>query len=205
MSLFEAIKSAAWANEVNVDIVWVNAENLEKSKKDREVLLSLDGIIGMPGFGSSAVLKARFLRRTLLMIIKIPYLGVCLGLQVAIIAMARKAGLKNANSTEINPKTPYPVVSTMAEQIGKENTGGTMRLGDYTAVLESGSKARKLYGQQKIVDRHRHRYEANNEFRDMYEQWGLKISGLSPDGKLVEMIEAPDHPFFCSDSGTSGI
>jgi CTP synthase len=84
----------------------------------------------------------------------------------------------------------------MAEQIGKENTGGTMRLGDYTAVLESGSKARKLYGQQKIVDRHRHRYEANNDFRDMYEQWGLKISGLSPDGKLVEMIEAPAHPFF---------
>jgi CTP synthase len=195
MSLFEAVKSAAWANEVNVDIVWVNAENLEKNKKDREVLLSLDGIIGMPGFGSRGI-EGKIFAADFAYDNQIPYLGVCLGLQVAIIAMARKAGLKNANSTEINPKTPYPVVSTMAEQIGKENTGGTMRLGDYTAVLESGSKARKLYGQQKIVDRHRHRYEANNDFRDMYEQWGLKISGLSPDGKLVEMIEAPAHPFF---------
>jgi CTP synthase len=84
----------------------------------------------------------------------------------------------------------------MAEQIGKENTGGTMRLGDYTAVLERGTLARKLYGQEKIVDRHRHRYEANNEYRDKYESWGLKISGTSPDGHLVEMIEVPDHPFF---------
>jgi CTP synthase len=87
-------------------------------------------------------------------------------------------------------------VSTMAEQVGKENTGGTMRLGDYPAILEQGTKARKLYGQEKIVDRHRHRYEANNEFREKYQEWGLKISGLSPDGKLVEMIEAAEHPFF---------
>jgi CTP synthase len=158
-------------------------------------LLSLNGIIGMPGFGSRGI-EGKIFAAGFAYENQIPYLGVCLGLQVAIIAMARKAGLKNANSTEINPKTPYPVVSTMAEQIGKENTGGTMRLGNYTAVLESGSKARKLYGQQKIVDRHRHRYEANNEFRDKYEQWGLKISGLSPDGKLVEMIEAPGHLFF---------
>jgi CTP synthase len=195
MSLFEAIKSAAWALEVNVEIVWVNAENLEKDKKAREELKSLDGIIGMPGFGSRGI-EGKIFAATYAYENKLPYLGVCLGLQVAIIAMARRAGLKNANSTEINPKTPYPVVSTMAEQVGKENTGGTMRLGDYTAVLERGTKARKLYGQEKIVDRHRHRYEANNEYRDRYEQWGLKISGTSPDGNLVEMIEAPDHPFF---------
>jgi CTP synthase len=195
MSLFEAIKSAAWANEVNVDIVWVNAEKLEKDKKSREVLKELDGIIGMPGFGSRGI-EGKIYAANYAYENKLPYLGVCLGLQVAIIAMARRAGLKNANSTEIDSKTPYPVVSTMAEQVGKENTGGTMRLGDYTAVLQRGTKARKLYGQEKIVDRHRHRYEANNAYRDKYEEWGLKISGTSPDGSLVEMIEIPDHPFF---------
>jgi CTP synthase len=155
----------------------------------------LDGIIGMPGFGSRGiegkVFAAGFAYEN-----KIPYLGVCLGLQVAIIAMARRAGLKNANSTEVDSKTPYPVVSTMAEQVGKENTGGTMRLGDYPAVLKSGTLARRLYGQEQIIDRHRHRYEANNEYRDKYEEWGLKISGLSPSGELVEMIEAIKHPFF---------
>jgi CTP synthase len=195
MSLFEAIKSAAWATEVNLEIVWVNAENLEKDKKAREELKTLDGIIGMPGFGARGI-EGKIWAANYAYENKLPYLGVCLGLQVAIIAMARRAGLVKANSTEINPKTPYPVVSTMAEQVGKENTGGTMRLGDYTAVLERGTKARKLYGQEKIVDRHRHRYEANNEYRDQYENWGLKISGLSPDGRLVEMIEVPDHPFF---------
>jgi CTP synthase len=195
MSLFEAVKSAAWANEVNVEIVWINAENLEKDKKERELLASLDGIIGMPGFGSRGI-EGKIFAANYAYENKLPYLGVCLGLQVAIIAMARRAGLKDANSTEINPKTPHPVVSTMSEQVGKENTGGTMRLGDYPAILERGTKARKLYGQEKIVDRHRHRYEANNKYRPEYEKWGLKISGLSPDGKLVEMIEVPDHPFF---------
>jgi CTP synthase len=195
MSLFEAVKSAAWANEVNVEIIWINAENLEKDKKQREVLSTLDGIIGMPGFGSRGI-EGKIFAADWAYENKVPYLGVCLGLQVAIIALARRAGLKNANSTEISPKTPYPVVSTMAEQIGKENTGGTMRLGDYTAILASGTATRKLYGQEKIIDRHRHRYEANNEYRDKYPDWGLKISGLSPDGKLVEMIEAPDHPFY---------
>jgi CTP synthase len=195
MSLFEAVKSAAWANEVNVEIIWINAENLEKDKKQREVLSTLDGIIGMPGFGSRGI-EGKIFAADWAYENKVPYLGVCLGLQVAIIALARRAGLKNANSTEISPKTPYPVVSTMAEQIGKENTGGTMRLGDYTAISPSGTATRKLYGQEKIIDRHRHRYEANNEYRDKYPDWGLKISGLSPDGKLVEMIEAPDHPFY---------
>jgi CTP synthase len=195
MSLFEAVRTAGWANEANVEIVWINAEKLEKDKKERESLKKLDGIIGMPGFGSRGiegkVFAAGFAYEN-----KIPYLGVCLGLQVAIITMARRAGLKNANSTEVDAKSPYPVVSTMAEQVGKENTGGTMRLGDYPAVLKRGTLARKLYGQEQIVDRHRHRYEANNEYRDQYEEWGLKISGLSPSGELVEMIEALDHPFF---------
>jgi CTP synthase len=143
MSLFEAVKAAAWANEVNAEIVWVNAENLEKDKKERKVLEGLDSIIGMPGFGSRGI-EGKVFAADYAYENKVPYLGVCLGLQVAIIAMARRAGLKNANSTEIDPKTPDPVVSTMAEQIGKENTGGTMRLGDYTAVLERGTMARAI-------------------------------------------------------------
>jgi CTP synthase len=115
---------------------------------------------------------------------------------MAVTAMARRAGLQKANSTEFNAKTPDPVISTMAEQVGKENTGGTMRLGDYEAVLARGTIARKLYGQEKIVERHRHRYEVNNTYREQFENWGLVISGTSPDGSLVEMIEAKSHPFF---------
>jgi CTP synthase len=113
-----------------------------------------------------------------------------------LIAAARRAGIKDANSTEFNAKTKNPVVSTMAEQVGKENTGGTMRLGDYACVLAAGTKARRTYGQAQITERHRHRYEANNDYRDRYEQWGIAASGLSPDGKLVEMVEALDHPYF---------
>jgi CTP synthase len=123
-------------------------------------------------------------------------LGLCLGLQIALITAARRAGLADANSTEFNKSTNNPIVSTMAEQVGKENTGGTMRLGNYACILARGTIARKIYGQAEIIERHRHRYEANNKYRDQYESWGIKISGLSPDGELVEMIEAIDHPYF---------
>jgi CTP synthase len=127
---------------------------------------------------------------------KIPYLGICFGMQMSVLALARRSGLAKATSTEFDPKTTEPVISTMEEQKGKENTGGTMRLGDWKCVLERGTKARKIYGQPEIVERHRHRYEVNNAYRDQYESWGLKISGRSPDGGLVEMVEAIDHPFF---------
>ena len=195
MSICEALKAAAWAAEVNIEIVWVDAEGLIKNPKEKAGLKELDGLVGMPGFGSRGsegkILAAGWAYEN-----KLPYLGICLGMQMSVIAMARRAGLKKANSTEFEPDTPDPVISTMAEQIGKENTGGTMRLGDYAAVLERGTLARKLFGQEKIIDRHRHRYEVNNSYRDQFEQWGIKASGLSPDGKLVEMIEAPAHPFY---------
>ena len=195
MSVFEAIRAAAWASEVNVEIVWVDAEALSKDKNYHETLNKLDGIIGLPGFGQRGgegkVLAAGYAYEK-----GIPYLGICLGMQMSVIALARRAGLKKANSTEFDPDTPDPVISTMAEQVGKENTGGTMRLGNYEAVLASGTLSRKLYGQEKIVERHRHRYEVNNAYRDKYAEWGMVISGLSPDGNLVEMIEAPSHPFF---------
>ncbi|MBI4033643.1 CTP synthase [Candidatus Saccharibacteria bacterium] len=195
MSLSEALLAAGWANDVNVEIVWVNAESLESDEKIRRQLDNFDGLVGLPGFGSRGgegkIFAAGYAYEH-----KIPYLGICLGMQMSVIAMARRAGLAKANSTEFDAKTPDPVISTMAEQIGKENTGGTMRLGDYEAVLARGTTARRLYGQEKIVERHRHRYEVNNAYRDQFENWGLTISGTSPDDTLVEMIEAKDHPFF---------
>jgi CTP synthase len=195
MSLTEALNAAGWANDVNVEVSWIDAEALEKDKSYRELVDSLDGVVGLPGFGSRGS-EGKIWAATHAYENKTPYLGICLGMQISIIAMARRAGLKDANSTEFNSKTTQPVISTMAEQIGKENTGGTMRLGDYTCTIERGTKARKIYGAENIVERHRHRYEANNSYRDQYQDWGLKISGLSPDGNLVEMIEAPAHPFF---------
>jgi CTP synthase len=195
MSLSEALRAAAWANEVNVEIVWVDAETLEKNEKAHHILKGLDGMVGLPGFGSRGA-EGKIMAASFAYDNKIPYLGICLGMQMSVIALARRAGLKNANSTEFDPKTPHPVISTMAEQIGKEFTGGTMRLGNYEAVLARGTIARKLYGQERVIERHRHRYEVNNTYRDKFEKWGLVISGTSPEGKLVEMIEAIDHPFF---------
>jgi CTP synthase len=195
MSLSEAITSAGWACDVNAEIVWVDAEALQKDKKAREALGQLDGIIGLPGFGARGA-EGKIFAAGYAYERKIPYLGICLGMQMSVIALARRAGLSGANSTEFDPKAADPVISTMAEQIGKENTGGTMRLGDYEAHLARGSRARKLYGQEKIIERHRHRYEVNNAYRDQFADWGLSISGTSPDGSLVEMVEAADHPFF---------
>lgn len=195
MSVFEALKAPAWANEVNLEIIWVNAEALPKDKKERVLLESADGIVVPGGFGPRGI-EGKVLAATYALDNKVPYLGLCLGLQVGLIAAARRAGIKDANSTEFNPKTANPVVSTMAEQIGKENTGGTMRLGDYICVLEKGTLARKTYGTTEVTERHRHRYEASNAYCDQYEKWGIKASGLSPDGKLVEMIEALNHPYF---------
>jgi CTP synthase len=195
MCVFEALRAAGWANDVNVDIVWVNAEMLEKDKKYRAILDDLDGLVSPGGFGSRGI-EGKIVAANYAMDNKVPYLGLCLGLQVALIAAARKAGIKDANSTEFDPRTKNPVVNTMAEQIGKENTGGTMRLGNYTCELARGSQARKAYGSSTVIERHRHRYEANNAYRDKYESWGLKISGTSPDGELVEMVEAISHPYF---------
>ena len=127
---------------------------------------------------------------------KVPYLGLCLGMQVGLIAAARHSGVKDANSIEFSPKTKNPVISTMENQKGKEKTGGTMRLGNYPCKIDKGTLAHKVYKSKDIVERHRHRYEANNDYRNQYETWGIKDSGKSPDGNLVEVIEAIDHPFF---------
>lgn len=195
MSLTEALKAAGWANDVDVEVIWVDSEELQKNKKAISQLKEFDGVVGLPGFGSRGA-EGKILAAGYAYENKIPYLGICFGMQMSVIALARRAGLAKANSTEFDPNTPEPVISTMEEQVGKENTGGTMRLGDYPCVLERGTKARKIYGAEQIVERHRHRYEVNNAYRDQYEKWGLKISGHSPDDNLVEMVEAIDHPFF---------
>jgi CTP synthase len=194
MSVFEALRAAAWANDAKIEIIWVKAENLA-TKKEQAILKTLDGILVPGGFGPRGI-EGKIFTAAYALDSKVPYLGLCLGLQVGLIAAARRAGLKDANSTEFSKTTTHPVISTMAEQVGKENTGGTMRLGDYPCVLKAGTLARKVYGQAEIVERHRHRYEGNNDYRDQYEKWGVRLSGTSPDDTLVEMIEAVDHPFF---------
>jgi len=195
ISVFEALRAAAWAGSVNVEIVWVNAEKLQKDKKERDILPTLDGIIVPGGFGERG-LGGKILAAQYSLENKVPYLGLCLGLQMAVIAAARSAGLKQATTVELDAHSKYKVIDYMADQADKKHTGGTMRLGDYPCVLERGSRARKVYGAQQIIERHRHRCECANAYREQYESWGIRASGLSPDGHLVEMVEAIDHPYF---------
>ncbi len=195
MSVFEALRAASWWNEVDLNIKWVNAEALSRSKNVAKDLAGLDGIVVPGGFGIRG-LEGKIKAAEYALANKMPYLGLCLGLQMAVIAAARSHGLSSASSGELNPKSPDLVIDTMVDQVGKENTGGTMRLGNYPCEIAKDSLAAKIYGTTKIEERHRHRYECNNSYRDQYEKWGIKAVGTSPDGKLVEMIEAIDHPFF---------
>ncbi len=195
MCVFEAVRAAAWANEVNAEIIWINAENLEKDKKTQAQLGDVDAIIVPGGFGERG-LEGKIKAAQYCLDKKVPYLGLCLGLQMGVIAAARNSGFIEATSVELKPKSANRVIDYMADQHDKQNTGGTMRLGDYPTILAGGTKARKAYGQENIVERHRHRCECNNEYRDQYENWGIVASGLSPDGHLVEVIEAINHPYF---------
>lgn len=190
ISVIEALKAAAWQEEVNLDIRWVSAEDFTEAE-----LKALDGVLVPGGFGKRGI-EGKVAAALYALEHKKPYLGLCLGLQVSVIAAARRAGLKNANSTEFDPTTKHDVVYIMAGQEGKESTGGTLRLGDYPAVLTKGSKVAKAYGDKNVIERHRHRYEVNQKFKTDIEDGGLSISGTSPDGKLVEFIEASDHPYF---------
>lgn len=196
MSVFEALKSAAWWNEVNLKIVWVEAEMLEsRGAEMAKEFRNVDGIVVPGGFGirglEGKIVAAQFALKN-----KIPYLGLCLGLQMGVIAAARSAGLKDATTTELYTRAADQVITTMEDQKGKENTGGTMRLGDYNCRLEKGSLAAKVYGEKQIVERHRHRYECSNKYREKYESWGIRPSGINPDNDLVEIIEGIDHPYF---------
>ena len=195
MSVFEALRAAAWWNDVKQEIVWVDSEKLQEDDAETKALLkSCDGVVVPGGFGIRG-LEGKIKAAQYCLKEKVPYLGLCLGLQMAVIAAARNAGVSDASSEELNPDSRNLVIHTMHDQKGKENTGGTMRLGDYPCVIEKGSVAAKIYGTAKVTERHRHRYECNNAYREKYESWGIRAVGTSPDGHLVEMIEAVDHPF----------
>lgn len=195
MSVFEALNAAAWANNAKLKIKWIDAEKLKKEKDVEKAVKDVDGIVVPGGFGLRA-LEGKITAAQYALKHKTPYLGLCLGLQMGVIAAARNAGLKDATTVELDPKSKTQVIHIMDGQEGKQSTGGTMRLGNYDCVIEKDSRAAKLYGKTKIVERHRHRCECNNAYRDQYESWGIRAVGTSPDGRLVEMIEGIDHPFF---------
>ncbi len=195
ISVVEALKHAGAYYQSTVHIKWVDSETITPDNVD-DLLGDVCGILVPGGFGKRGIdgmITAAGYARTH----DIPYLGLCLGLQVAIIEFVRNVvGYSDAHSAELDPDTTHPVIHIMPEQIGIENIGGTLRLGSYPCRLDPTSKAYELYGTQDIAERHRHRYEVNNDYRDVLTGNGMKLSGLSPDGRIVEMIEIPDHPFF---------
>jgi CTP synthase len=189
ISVVEALKAAAWQEKVGLNVKWINAE-----KATDEDFASVDALLVPGGFGARGI-EGKIAAAKYALDHNIPYLGLCLGLQVAVIAAARRAGLKHANSSEFNG-TKQNVIYIMNGQVGKESTGGTLRLGDYPATLTVGSRVAGVYGKTSVVERHRHRYEVNQKFAQEIATGGLAITGTSPDGKLVEFVEAPDHDYF---------
>ena len=194
-SIFEAIAHGGIAHACEVEIVKIAAEEVEEGSLEKQIG-DLSGILIPGGFGTRGLLgkieAIRIAREN-----GIPFLGICLGMQCAVIEFARNVcGLKDADSTEVVPDCPTPVVCLMEEQEQVTDLGGTMRLGSWPCKLAEGSKAAAAYGTQDINERHRHRYEVNNQYRELFAEKGLVLSGLSPDGNLVEMIEIPDHPWF---------
>lgn len=197
ISVNEALKHGGIETRSAVDIHWIDSETLEPEDTDLDAVLGdMDGILVPGGFGSRGIegkIKAANYARTH----GIPYLGICLGMQVAIIEFARNVlGLKDANSAEINPETTNPVIDIMPEQRNVQEMGGTMRLGQYPCVLNPESKSYQLYGASMIYERHRHRYEVNNDYREEFANHGVIFAGTSPDNHIVEMMEIPSHPWF---------
>jgi CTP synthase len=195
LSVAESVKHAAWAAGCNVKLAWIDSEKLERDR-DVEPLIGLDGIVVPGGFGyrgiEGKVQAVRFGRER-----KVPTLGLCMGMQCMVIELARTAlGTDDANSTEFDAFTPHPVIDLLPEQRDIAEKGGTMRLGSYPCVLEVGSLAAQAYGQPIVLERHRHRYEFNNSYRELLAAHGMRFTGLSPDGRLVEIVEIPDHPFY---------
>jgi CTP synthase len=195
LSVHEALKHAGIHHGATVRVRWVDAEGASLEELETE-LEQIDGVLVPGGFGSRGwegkIMACRVARER-----KIPYLGICLGMHVAISEFARHVvGLDGANSTEMDPETPYPVIDLLPEQKEVEDLGGTMRLGAQAVELAEGTRTRETYGEPVVHERHRHRYEVNNHFRPALEQAGLVISGTYQEGRLVEIIEIPDHPWF---------
>ena len=194
-SIAEAFNHSGAANEVHVDIRWVHSEEIY-AKNVAEKLGGVDGILVAPGFGSRGIdgkIEAiKFAREN-----KIPFFGICLGMQIATIEFARNVlGLEDAHSSEMKEYTKHPVICLMAEQKSIVNKGGTMRLGSYPCKLVKGSKAYKAYGKEMVEERHRHRFEFNNDYKAQFEKAGFRATGINPDSGLVEIIELDDHPYF---------
>lgn len=195
ISVVEALKHGAIAERATVNIKWVDSELLTKDNID-DVLGSVQGILVPGGFGDRGIdgkiLACQYAREQ-----KIPFLGLCLGMQLAIVEYSRHVcGMNDAHSIELDSQTTHPVIALMPDQNDVEDIGGTLRLGSYPCVLDKTSKAYEVYGTENIQERHRHRYEFNNDYRTALADHGLKLCGLSPDGRIVEMIEIPDHPWF---------
>jgi CTP synthase len=195
-SVQEALIHGGIANDVEVDIDWLSSEGFESEEGPGPRLEGYDGLLIPGGFGPRGVegmLEAiRWARE-----VERPFFGICLGLQCAVIEFARNVcGMEDAHSLEFDPETPHPIIALMDSQRQVTDKGGTMRLGAYPARLESGSRVREIYGADEISERHRHRFEVNNEMRDALVECGIRFSGVSPDGQLVEMVELPDHPWF---------
>ena len=195
LSVVEALKHGGFANHAQVNIKWIESEDLTPETADA-VLGDVDAVIVPGGFGGRGI-EGIIYAATYARARKIPYLGICLGMQMAIVDFARNVlQLSAANSTEFEPDTTHPVIDLMPEQKTVTDLGGTMRLGAYPCVLRKDSIAYQLYGMERISERHRHRYEVNNDFREDLQKAGMVLSGLSPDNRIVEMIELKDHPFF---------
>jgi CTP synthase len=193
-SLMEALVHGGIANEARVELDCIEAEAIEET--GTKVLDQADGILVPGGFGDRGsegkITAARYAREN-----RIPYFGICLGMQMAVVEFARNVcGLSGANSTEFDPNSPHPVIDLMEAQKGIEKKGATMRLGAYPCVLQDDSLAAKVYGKKRISERHRHRYEFNNQYREVFAEKGMTLSGLSPDLSLIEIVELKDHPWF---------
>lgn len=195
ISVVEALKHGGISNKTEVEIEWVDSEEVT-DENVAEKLKNVNGVIVPGGFGDRGIegmiCAIKYVRAN-----NIPFLGICLGMQLSIIEFARDViGYRDADSVEFNPSTAHPVISLMPDQNDVEDIGGTLRLGSYPCVLDKSSTAFKLYNSETIHERHRHRYEVNNDYRNVLTESGMKLCGISPDGRIVEMIEIPDHPYF---------
>ena len=200
LSVAEALKHGGIACSAKAELMWIDSEELNEKNLDQK-LYHADGILVPGGFGSRGtegmILAAQYAR-----VRNIPYLGICLGMQMAIVEFARHVlNYKDADSIELNPQTAHPVIALMPDQEKVENLGGTLRLGSYPCVLEEDTISYRLFGRKVIQERHRHRYEVNNAYRTQLQERGMKMAGTSPDGHIVEMIEIPEHPFFVGTQG----
>ena len=200
ISVVEALKHGGITNHATVHIKWIDSETVTPENVE-ELLGDCNGVLVPGGFGSRGI-EGKILAIQYARTHGVPFLGLCLGMQLTIVEYARNViGYTDAHSVELDPNTTHPVIALMPDQNGVEDIGGTLRLGAYPCVLDKDSRAYQLYGQENISERHRHRYEVNNDYRAVLTENGLRLSGLSPDGRIVEMCELTEHPFFVATQG----